>query len=78
VTNDPAVQRRLLLSLGFTIFFSVLNSTLFNVPLPDIARQFSLLPSEGGWVVSGCIILFAIASATCGRLVPARTGSAAH
>jgi len=68
VITDTAVQRRLLLSLGFTIFFSVLNGTMFNVSLPDIARQFSLLPSEASWVVSGYIILFAIASATYGRL----------
>lgn len=65
---DPAAQRRLLLGLGVCIFFSVLNGTMFSVSLPDIAREFALLPSEASWIVSGYIILFALASAAYGRL----------
>lgn len=69
--TDPAAQRKLTLLLSTVIFFSVLNGTMFNVSLPDIAKQFSLLPSQVSWVVSGYIIVFAIGSVTYGRLADA-------
>lgn len=68
VITDPLAQRKLILALGFSIFFSVLNGTMFNVSIPDIAKQFDLLPSQVSWVVSGYIILFALGSVTYGRL----------
>lgn len=68
VITDPRAQRRLTLTLSFIIFFSVLNGTMFNVSIPDIARQFDLLPSQVSWVVSGYIIVFALGSVTYGRL----------
>ncbi len=66
--TDPAVRKRLILLLSTIIFFSVLNTTMFNVSLPDIAQQFHLLPSQVSWVVSGYVIFFAISSVTYGRL----------
>ena len=66
--TDPTAQRRLTILLSVCIFFSVLNGTMFNVSLPDIARQFHLLPSQVSWVVSGYIVIFAIGSVTYGRL----------
>ncbi len=68
VVSDPVAQRRLTMLLATCIFFSVLNGTMFNVSIPDIARQFGLLPSRVSWVVSGYIVVFAIASVTYGRL----------
>jgi DHA2 family metal-tetracycline-proton antiporter-like MFS transporter len=68
VIVDPIAQRKLTLALGYIIFFSVLNGTMFNVSLPDIAKQFELLPSRVSWVMSGYIILFALGSMTYGRL----------
>lgn len=68
VITDPLAQRKLTLSLSFIVFFSVLNGTMFNVSIPDIAKQFTLLPSEVSWVVSGYIIVFALGSVTYGRL----------
>ena len=68
VITEPAQQRRLILSLSIIIFFSVLNGTMFNVSIPDIARQFGLRPSAVSWVVSGYIIVFALGSVTYGRL----------
>jgi DHA2 family metal-tetracycline-proton antiporter-like MFS transporter len=68
VITDPLAQRKLTLALSFVIFFSVLNGTMFNVSIPDIAKQFDLLPSEVSWVVSGYIIIFALGSVTYGRL----------
>ncbi len=66
--TDPAIQKKLVLLLSTVIFFSVLNTTMFNVSLPDIAQQFRLLPSQVSWVVSGYVIFFAISSVTYGRL----------
>ena len=61
-------HRRLIVFLATIVFFSVLNTTMFNVSLPDIAEQFRLLPSRVSWVVSGYVIIFAISSVTYGRL----------
>ncbi|MFH1243334.1 MAG: MFS transporter [Pseudomonadota bacterium] len=66
--TDPPVHKKLILLLSTIIFFSVLNTTMFNVSLPDIAQQFHLLPSQVSWVVSGYVIFFAISSVTYGRL----------
>jgi DHA2 family metal-tetracycline-proton antiporter-like MFS transporter len=66
--TDPTVHKRLILFLSTIIFFSVLNTTMFNVSLPDIAQQFHLLPSQVSWVVSGYVIFFSISSVTYGRL----------
>lgn len=73
VITDPAAQRKLTLSLSFVIFFSVLNGTMFNVSIPDIAKQFDLLPSQVSWVVSGYIIIFALGSVVYGRLADSRS-----
>ena len=68
VVTDPVVQRKLSLLLTICIFFSVLNGTMFNVSVPDIAKEFGLLPSEVSWVVSAYVILFALGSVTYGKL----------
>ncbi|MEJ2253402.1 MAG: MFS transporter [Nitrospirota bacterium] len=69
-------QRRLTRLLGFVVFFSVLNSTTFNVAVPDIAAQFGLLPSGVSWVMTSYIIVFAVGTVTYGKLAdlyPVRT-----
>jgi len=68
VITNPATQSKLILLLSTIVFFSVLNNTMFNVSLPDIAQQFRLLPSQASWAVSGYVIFFAISSVTYGRL----------
>ncbi len=68
VISDTAIQKKLVTLLSIIVFFSVLNSTMFNVSLPDIVQQFHLLPSEASWVFSGFIIFFAISSLTYGKL----------
>jgi DHA2 family metal-tetracycline-proton antiporter-like MFS transporter len=70
--TDQAEQRKLALALSYIIFFSVLNGTMFNVSIPDIAREFDLLPSEVSWVVSGYIVLFALGTVTYGKLADSR------
>jgi MFS transporter, DHA2 family, metal-tetracycline-proton antiporter len=67
-TTQPAQLQRLVLLLCFTVFWSVLNSTMFNVAVPDIAHQFSLSTAEVSWVVTGYITIFAVATTTYGKL----------
>lgn len=50
------------------LFFSVMNGTMFMIAVPDIAREFSLLPSQVSWVVTGYIILYAIGALMYGKL----------
>jgi DHA2 family metal-tetracycline-proton antiporter-like MFS transporter len=66
--SGPGAQLRIMLVMGFTIFLSVLNGTMFNVAVPDISEEFSLLPSEVSWVLTGYIVVFAIGSAAYGKL----------
>ncbi|MDH4163610.1 MAG: MFS transporter [Nitrospirota bacterium] len=66
--TDTSVQRKLTIALSSIIFFSVLNGTMFNVSIPDIGREFNLLPSQVSWVVSGYIILFALGTVIYGKL----------
>ncbi len=66
--SEPGAQLRIMLVMGFTIFLSVLNGTMFNVAVPDISEEFSLLPSEVSWVLTGYIVVFAIGSAAYGKL----------
>jgi len=61
-------QGRLTLLLSIIIFFSVLNGTMFNVAVPDIALEFTLIPSEVSWVITGYIMIFALGSVTYGKL----------
>ncbi|MFC1886228.1 MFS transporter, partial [Thermodesulfobacteriota bacterium] len=68
VISDSAVQKKLIILLSVIVFFSVINNTMFNVSLPDIVRQFNLLPSEASWVFSGFIVFFALSSMTYGKL----------
>lgn len=48
--------------------FSVLNETVFNVALPDIAEQFGIMPSTANWVNTSFMLSFAIGSAVYGKL----------
>lgn len=41
---------------------------MFNVAIPDIARDFSLSAAEVSWVMTGYIVVFALASVTYGKL----------
>jgi DHA2 family metal-tetracycline-proton antiporter-like MFS transporter len=46
---------------------------MFNVAIPDIALEFSLLPSEVSWVMTGYILLFGLGSLFYGRLADHRS-----
>ncbi|MDI3412170.1 hypothetical protein QKW52_25520 [Bacillus sonorensis] len=43
-------QKKAFWWLSFVAFFSVMNETVFNVALPDIAKDFGVQPSAASWV----------------------------
>lgn len=49
-------------------FFSVMNETMFNVSLPDIAADFGIRPSAANWVNTCFSLSFAIGIAVYGKL----------
>jgi MFS transporter, DHA2 family, metal-tetracycline-proton antiporter len=61
-------RRRVVPLLCFIIFFSVLNGTMFNVAIPDIADEFALSPGAVSWVFTVYIVVFALAAVTYGKL----------
>ncbi len=76
-TDSKAVEREMtepgrtfanIAWLGFLAFFSVLNEMVFTVSLPDIAKQFALLPGTANWVSISFVITFGIGSAIYGKL----------
>jgi DHA2 family metal-tetracycline-proton antiporter-like MFS transporter len=61
---------------SFVVILVVMNTTMFNVALPQVAADFALQPTAASWIVVGYSIVFAIASITYSRLsdyVPIRT-----
>ncbi|WP_226581727.1 MFS transporter [Halobacillus litoralis] len=54
--------------LSASVLIVVMNTTMFNIALPNILRDFSLQPSEGAWIVSGYSIVLAIFTITFTRL----------
>jgi DHA2 family metal-tetracycline-proton antiporter-like MFS transporter len=61
-------NNRLIQALCFVLFFSVMNATMFNVALPNIAADFQIKPSSVSWIVTGYSILYALGSLLFGKL----------
>lgn len=59
---------KIIVILAFSMVLSVMNSTMFNVALPALRREFELSSSQVSWVVTGYIIIYAIGSVTYGKL----------
>lgn len=59
---------RIMMVFCYTVFFSVLNTTMFNVAIPDISRQFHLTPSEVSWVLTAYIAIFGMGAIIYGKL----------
>ncbi|MFC5452525.1 MFS transporter [Paenibacillus aestuarii] len=56
------------LLLGITIVLVIMNTMMFNLALPDVAKAFQLSASSTSWIVTGYSIVFAISSITYSRL----------
>ncbi|KGP92610.1 tetracycline resistance protein TetA [Pontibacillus chungwhensis BH030062] len=54
--------------LSIAVWLVVMNTTMFNVALPNVLSDFSLSPSQGAWIVSGYSIVLAIFTITYTRL----------
>lgn len=61
-------QKKAFWWLSFVAFFSVMNETVFNVALPDIAKDFGVQPSAASWVNTGFIISFSVGSMVYSRI----------
>lgn len=64
----PVKLSHLIPLLCWSVFCSVLNGTMFNVAVPDIARDFRLDPGEVSWVITGYIVIFAVGAISYGKL----------
>jgi DHA2 family metal-tetracycline-proton antiporter-like MFS transporter len=53
------------------VFFAVLNTTMFNVAIPDIVREFRLTPPEVSWVLTSYIAIFGMGAVVYGKLADA-------
>ncbi|WP_088033390.1 MFS transporter [Evansella clarkii] len=65
---DKRERKNLILLICILLTFTVMNGTMFNVAIPDIAEEFNLLPSQVSWVMTGYILVFAIGSLMYGKL----------
>ncbi|WP_027963020.1 MFS transporter [Halalkalibacillus halophilus] len=63
-----ANPKMLLFSLCFVLMFSVMNGTMFNIAIPDIAEAFQLSASEVSWVMTGYIMIYAVGALIYGKL----------
>ncbi|EJL27851.1 MFS transporter [Brevibacillus sp. BC25] len=68
--SDFAMENsnKLLRVLVVTLIFSVMNGTMFNVALPEIAQEFHLMPSQVSWIMTGYMTVYAIGSVVFGKL----------
>ncbi|WP_058308555.1 MFS transporter [Gracilibacillus massiliensis] len=63
-----ADKRKIIFLISSVLLFSVMNGTMFMIAVPDVAKSFSLSPSEVSWIVTGYIILYAIGALMYGKL----------
>lgn len=61
-------REKLIFVLAFALVISVMNSTMFNIAIPAITKEFGLQPSQAGWIITGYIIVYAIGSVMYGKL----------
>ncbi|WP_404276222.1 MFS transporter [Exiguobacterium undae] len=61
-------RNKLMIILTSVLVISAMNTTMFNVALPAIGEQFSLSPSQTGWIVTSYLIIFAVGVTIYGKL----------
>ncbi|MFM9278284.1 MFS transporter [Paenibacillus jiagnxiensis] len=59
---------KLMLVLAFTLVFSVMNATMFNVVMPIIREEFGVSASQVSWLLTAYMIVYAIGSVAFGKL----------
>jgi DHA2 family metal-tetracycline-proton antiporter-like MFS transporter len=69
VNGDQAFREGFIsVLLGLSIVLVIMNTMMFNLALPSVAREYHLSASSSSWIVTGYSIVFAIASITYSRL----------
>ncbi len=64
-----SLREKLIIPLmGATLVLVIMNTMMFNLALPQVAKEFGLASTTASWIVTGYSILFAIASITYSRL----------
>lgn len=66
--NVPNNGEKLMPILAFTLVFSIMNASMFNVVMPVISKEFSITPSQVSWLLTGYMIVYAVGSVTYGKL----------
>jgi len=67
-TERARVSTRLLIGVIVSaVFVSVLNSSMVNVVVPVIGRDYGVAEAQVGWVISGFLLTFAIGIPLYGR-----------
>ena len=61
-------KKKLMLVLAFALIFTAMNSTMFNIALPSISKQFALTTSKATWIITSYMIIYAIGSVVYGKL----------
>lgn len=60
--------RLLLLILISAVFVSVLNTSMVNVVVPVIGREFGVSEGQVGWVITGYLLVYAVGIPIYGRV----------
>ncbi|WP_232311144.1 MFS transporter [Robertmurraya korlensis] len=68
IKSEHSHRDKLIFLLSFTLVISVMNSTMFNMAVPTITRDFHLKPSQAGWIITGYIVVYAIGTVMYGKL----------
>lgn len=68
VTDKQKIGEKLLPILAFTLVFSIMNASMFNVVMPVISKEFGITASQVSWLITGYMIVFAVGSVTYGKL----------
>ncbi|WP_079477555.1 MFS transporter [Halobacillus salinus] len=66
--NSVDSNKRVVILTCTVLAFAVMNGTMFNVAIPDIAESFQLTPGEVSWVVTSFTTVFAIGTLIYGKL----------
>ncbi|GAB3805270.1 MFS transporter [Virgibacillus kimchii] len=63
-----AAEQNLIFVWSCAVFFSTMNSTMFNIAIPSVQSDLSISISLASWIISGYSIVLAISTLTFSRL----------
>lgn len=75
-TETLEYSPKVILLICVALAFAVMNGTMFNIALPDVAETFSLSTTQVSWMVTSFTTVFALGTLIYGRLAdifPIRT-----